>query len=151
MISRALILLGRLAVLIIVTVLGWLATGSPWIFLFTGLLFVAALPALFVPQPPVLAPIGRAAEVIITCVGADFAIRYAHPGMFAPAGAAAGAMLPYLMVPPVAAALRRRRLEMAWLLALSAVGLVVVGLIDNRISDRGYVTEAIEWLLLAAI
>jgi len=150
-ISRGLILVGRLAVLTLVTVLGWLATGSPWIFAFAGALIVTALPALWVPPPPRLTQIGRAAEVVITCLGADFAVRYAHPGMFAPAGAAAGAMLPYLMVPPVAAALRRRRLEVIWLLVLAAAMLAGLGLLDDRISDRGYLIEAVEWLLLAAV
>src|SRR5262245_22939021 len=82
-ISRSLILIGRLAVLALVTVLGWLATGSPWIFAFTGALIVAALPTLWVPLPAGLIEVGRAAEVVITCLGADFAVRYAHPGMFA--------------------------------------------------------------------
>jgi signal transduction histidine kinase len=150
-ISGRLILGGRLLVLAMVTALGLLATGSPWILGFTGLLLVAAAPSLPSPQPRILAPLGRVAEIVITCFAAEFAVRHAHPGMFAPAGAAAGAMLPYLVVPPVAAALQRRLSEMFGLLGLAVVALTVLGLVDDRLGDRGYLTVAIEWLLLATV
>ena len=42
---RAFMLVGRFAVLALVTVLGLLATGSPWIVAFAGLFAIASLPA----------------------------------------------------------------------------------------------------------
>ena len=148
---RAFMLVGRFAVLALVTVLGLLATGSPWIVAFAGLFAIASLPAWAAVPDRSTAPVGRAAEIVITCFAAEFVVRNAHPHMFAPAGVAAGAMLPYLVVPPVAAAMQRRRREAAGLLALAAIVLTVLGLVDDQINDRGYLTGSIEWVLLAAV
>jgi signal transduction histidine kinase len=148
---HAFMLIGRFAVLALVTVLGLLATGSPWIVAFAGLLAIASLPSWAAVPGRSSASGGRAAEIVITCFAAEFVVRNAHPHMFAPPGVAAGAMLPYLVVPPVAAAMQRRRREAAGLLALAAIVLAVLGLVDDQINDRGYLTESIEWLLLAAV
>jgi signal transduction histidine kinase len=144
-------LLGRFAVLALVTLLGLLATGSPWIVGFAALLAVASLPSMRIPPGRLLGPLGRGAEIVITCFAAEFVVHNAHALMFAPPGVAAGAMLPYLVVPPVAAALQRRRREAIGLLALAAIVLTTLGLVDDRINDRGYLTTAIEWVLLAAV
>src|SRR5215475_1924633 len=149
--SGRIMLCGRLLALALVTALGLLATGSPWTLVFTGLLLIAAVPSLPRPQPQIVASLGRVAEIVITCFAADFVVRHAHPGTFAPPGTAAGAMLPYLVVPPVAAALQRRFGETLALLGLSVVGVTALGLVDGRVGDRGYLTEAIEWLLLAVV
>jgi len=148
---RAFMLIGRFAVLALVTVLGLLATGSPWIVAFAGLLAIASLPSWAAVPGRSAATVGRAAEIVITCFAAEFVVRNAHPHMFAAPGVAAGAILPYLVVPPVAAAMQRRRREAAGLLTLAAVVLTVLGLVDDQINDRGYLTESIEWVLLAAV
>ncbi len=148
---RAFMLVGRLAVLALVTVLGLLATGSPWIVAFAGLLALASLPSWATVPGRWSAPVGRVAEVMITCFAAEFVVRSAHPHVFAPAGVAAGAMLPYLVVPPVAASMQRRRTEAAGLLVLAAITLTVIGLADDQVNDRGYLTASIEWVLLAAV
>jgi signal transduction histidine kinase len=147
--------IGRFSVLALVTVLSLLATGSAWVLAFTALLAVAALPSI-VPAPTrfarrTLVPLGRAAEIVITCFAAEFVVRHAHASLFSSPGAAAGAMLPYLAVPPVAAALARRRREALALVGLAIVVLIAVGLTDARVRDRGWVIEDVEWVLLTAV
>lgn len=149
--SYRLTAVGRLAILAIVTALGLVATHSAWVLGFTGLLIVAAMPSVLTPDHRVLVPLGRAAEVVITCVAAVFVVHHARPEAFTPAGTAAGTVLPYLLVAPVAAALQRRVRESAALIGLAIVVLGIFGLADNKVGDRGYVTEVIEWVLFAAV
>lgn len=150
--ARQLIIIARVVMLLLVGILSVLATGSAWALAWIGLLVMASLPAAFAPTHRVLAPLGRMAEILITCLAADNVVRHvSHHLIFAPAGAAAGAMLPYIVVPPVAAAVHRRSREIALLLLLSAAALAALGLLDERLDDRGYITAASEWLLLAGV
>src|SRR2546421_6441189 len=65
---------------------------------------------------------------------------------------AAVAILPYLLVPVVAAALYRRRLEWVALLALAAALLLVLAFTDVPAADRGpYLVAALEWLLFTTL
>ncbi len=77
------------------------------------LLAVAALPAWTPPYHPLLAPLGRLAEVIVTALGAS---SIAASG----AGSRASALLPYLAVPVVMPALEGRLLESMLLIAVAA-------------------------------
>ncbi len=173
----------RVGMLALVATLSVIATGSAWALAWVALLAAAALPGAFVPttrppggsmpgtetadeEPPrqllarssrVLQPLGRLAEVLITCLGAISVVRNVadvtagHHSAFASAGASAGAMLPYLVVPPVAAAVARRRRELVALLIVAAAALAVLGGLDSRLDDRGYLVASIEWLALACV
>jgi signal transduction histidine kinase len=157
--ARRLILFARIGMLALVAILSVAATDGGWILLWVALLAIAGIPA-FVPPSAglvrthrVLMPLGRVAEVLVTCLAADSVIRNfggVHSAFSTP-GSAAGAMLPYLVVPPVAAAIARRRTELVALLALAAAALITLGAIDHRLTDPGYVSQCIEWLVLAGV
>ena len=157
--ARQLIVLARIGMLVLVAGMSVAATASAWPLIWIALLIVAAVPASIAPSAQSLArasrllmPLGRCAEVIITCLAADFVIRnVAHHASFVSVGAAAGAALPYLVVPPVAAAVARRRYELVGLLLLAAASLILIGVVDSRLTDWGYVVAAAEWLTLAAV
>jgi signal transduction histidine kinase len=153
----------RVGLLALVAVLSLLATGSASSLIWVALLAVAAVPAGIAPSLPrmarssrILAPLGRCAEVLITCIGADSVVRSisdtagAH-STFGSAGAGAAAMLPYLVVPPVAAAIVRRGREMIGLLVLALFTLTGLGALDHRLDDRGYLVVCAQWLLLSLV
>ncbi len=157
--TRRLIIAARIGMLALVGVLSVAATDRAWILVWVALLAIAGIPASIPPSAAILVntgrvllPIGRATEVIITCLAADSVVRnFGAHSVYTSAGSAAGAMLPYLVVPPVAAAVARRRYELVGLLALAAVGLTVTGAIDGRLGDMGYLSACIEWLVLAGV
>jgi signal transduction histidine kinase len=157
--ARRLIVVARIGMLALVGALSIVATGNAWPLVWVALLALAAVPASIPPSAHprwgstrILIPLGRAAEVIITCLAADSIARHFDGNAtFASTGSAAGAMLPYLVVPPVAAALARRRGEVVGLLALAAVSLTLLGLFDVRLDDNGFKVAAAQWLLLAGI
>ncbi|HEY1485382.1 MAG TPA: GAF domain-containing sensor histidine kinase [Micromonosporaceae bacterium] len=145
--------------LLLVGTMSIVTTRSAWPLAWIALLAIAAVPASVAPSVQLLRhssrllmPLGRAAEVIITCLAAEYVVRnFGHSTLFDSRGAAAGAMLPYLVVPPVAAAVARRRRELYGLLVLAAVMLTVVGAADHRLDDWGYVLVSAQWLILSAV
>ncbi len=157
--ARRLIVLARIGVLALVAGLSLAATESAWALIWVALLAAAAVPASISPVRSglvrarrLLMPLGRCAEVIITCLGADSVVRGASAHhTFSSPGYAAGSVLPYLVVPPVAAAVARRRRELVGLLLLAIAALVGIGAYDGRLDDRGYLIACIEWLILAAV
>jgi signal transduction histidine kinase len=120
-----------------------------------ALLAVAALPAFFAPAHTVLAPLGRFAEVAVTGLAAGSIAAAADASGTLDAGFGAEAVLPYLAVPLLTAALRRRPREGAWLLGAAAVAMAVggtLGAADNRpIGQLGFLAAAGQWLVLGAI
>jgi len=138
--------------LVLVAILIVLATGRFWSLYWVALLAIASLPSVFAPTQRLLTLLGRAAEIAITCFGAAFVVQHVGQHVqFSPPGAAAGSILPYLVVPPVSAALARRGREIVALIGLGAVLLVAIGIAEDWMGDRGYVTGVAEWLLLAAV
>jgi signal transduction histidine kinase len=120
-----------------------------------ALLAVAALPAFFAPAHPVLAPLGRFAEVAVTGLAAGSIAAAADASGTLDAGFGAEAVLPYLAVPLLTAALRRRPREGAWLLGAAAVAMAVggtLGATDGRpIGQLGFLAASGQWLVLGAI
>jgi len=123
--------------------LGWIA-----------LLLVASLPAVFLPDHHYAAPLGRFAEVIITGLAAGFVAAAADQRSPLDVGFGAEVVLPYLMVPLLTAALRRRPTEGAALLGVAAVSLVVGGSVAGDVSpitQPGFLAACGQWLVLGAI
>jgi signal transduction histidine kinase len=157
--AQHVIILARVGMLILVGALSIAATANAWPLVWVALLAIAAVPASLSPSVEalrrsgrLLMPLGRAAEVIITCLAADSVVRnFGHSTLFVSRGAAAGAMLPYLVVPPVAAAMAKRRRELVGLLLLATAALAVVGAIDHRLRDWGYLLVSVQWLVLATV
>jgi signal transduction histidine kinase len=120
-----------------------------------ALLAVAALPAFFAPAHPVLAPLGRFAEVAVTGLAAGSIAAAADASGTLDAGFGAEAVLPYLAVPLLTAALRRRPREGAWLLGAAAIAMAVGGTLggadDRPIGQLGFLAAAGQWLVLGAI
>jgi signal transduction histidine kinase len=126
-----------------------------------ALLVVAALPAFLAPDHRVLGPLGRFAEVAITGLAAGSIAAAADLNHTVDAGFGAEAVLPYLAVPLLTAALRRRPTEGAALLGVAAVALVVGGtLLANHgtlvgehspITQPGFLAAGGQWLVLGAI
>jgi signal transduction histidine kinase len=137
--------------MILVAVLAFVATQDARMFAWIAALAVAALPAVIAPRHRLLAPLGRCAEMVITCLAADSVARHVtNHALFAPSGAAAGAVLPYLVVPPVAAALARRKREPFILIGVAVVALSLLAIGDQH-ADSGYLVVSTQWVLLAAV
>lgn len=123
--------------------LGWIA-----------LLLVAALPAFVAPDHRIWAPFGRFAEVAVTGLAAgSVAVAAARTGTL-DSGFGAEAVLPYLAVPLLTAALRRRPTEGAALLGVAAATMVVGGAFvgDPRpITQFGFLVACGQWLVLGTI
>src|SRR2546430_6248991 len=113
----------RLILLVLVGGLSVEATQETGIAMWAVLLGVAGIPAVLAPQHPIIGPLTRMAEVLVTGLAADVVVAHATPGneLFRGGGAAA-AVLPYLLVPIVAAALYRRRLGTRILLRIATAG-----------------------------
>jgi signal transduction histidine kinase len=129
------------------------ATGDPAKAFWAVLLAVIGVPAVLAPQHRFLGPLSRAAEVVVTVLAADVVVGNALPtNELFRGGAAASAILPYLLVPVVAAALYRRRVEWLALLALATALLLVLAFTDVPAADRGpYLVAASEWLLFTTL
>ncbi|GIF04552.1 hypothetical protein Asi03nite_20900 [Actinoplanes siamensis] len=140
----------RVIMLALVAVLTLIATGDPRQLGWIALLAVTAVPAFVAREDSALATAGRFAEVIVTGLAAG-SIANATEG--ATAGFRAEAILPYLAVPLLTAALRRKPTEGAALLGVAAVALVAGGaLADLRVlTDRGYLAAGGQWLVMGAI
>ena len=108
------------------------------------LLAVAALPAWTPPYHPLLAPLGRLAEVCVTALGASTLAAANTPGT-------ASALLPYLTVPVVVPALEGKLRESLYLLGVAAAILFAAGFSDNLLVEPGYPLAALEWLVIAGL
>ncbi|HEV7964482.1 MAG TPA: GAF domain-containing sensor histidine kinase [Actinoplanes sp.] len=140
--------------LALVAALTLIATKDPGQLRWIALLLVAALPAFFSPDHQFTAPLGRFAEVVITGLAAGSVAAAADQSDRLYAGFGAEAVLPYLAVPLLTAALRRRPTEGAALLGVAAVSLVVGGTLAGDVSpitQPGYLAAGGQWLVLGAI
>jgi signal transduction histidine kinase len=140
--------------LALVAVLTLIATRDVAELRWIALLVVAALPAFFAPAHPVLAPLGRVAEVVVTGLAAGSVAAAADASNTVDAGFGAEAILPYLAVPLLTAALRRRPREGAWLLGAATVAMALGGILGdgNRpIGQLGFLAACGQWLVLGAI
>ncbi len=120
-----------------------------------ALLVIAALPAFIAPDHRIFGPLGRFAEVAVTGLAAGSIAAAADLSNVVEAGFGAEAVLPYLAVPLLTAALRRRPTEGAALLGVAAVSLVVggslVGHDQSPITQPGFLAASGQWLILGAI
>ncbi|MGK5684657.1 sensor histidine kinase [Actinoplanes sp. URMC 104] len=144
----------RLVLLALVAALTLIATGDPGQLRWIALLAVAALPAVIAADHHVFAPLGRFAEVAITGLAAGSIAVASDLNNTLDAGFGAEAILPYLAVPLLTAALRRRPTEGTALLGVAAVALVVGGTLVGEVSpitQPGFLAAGGQWLVLGAI
>jgi signal transduction histidine kinase len=145
----------RAVMLALVAALTLTATGDPAQLGWIALLAVAAVPSFIARGHAVLAPLGRFGEVVITCLAAGSVAAAAVSADRVDAGFGAEAVLPYLAVPLLTAALRRRPAEGIALLGVAAAGMVVGGAIAGpdaeTLRQPGYLAACGQWLVLGAI
>jgi signal transduction histidine kinase len=144
----------RIVMLALVASLTLIATRDPGQLRWIALLLVAALPAFIAPDHRIWAPAGRAAEVVVTGLAAASVAAAADQTGTVYAGFGAEVVLPYLAVPLLTAALRRRPTEGAALLGLAAAAIVVGGTLIGDpppITQPGYLAAGGQWLVLGAI
>uniref|UniRef100_UPI003F691C77 sensor histidine kinase n=1 Tax=Paractinoplanes polyasparticus TaxID=2856853 RepID=UPI003F691C77 len=144
----------RIVMLALVAALTLIATGDPAQLGWIALLAVAALPAVIAPDHHLFAPLGRFAEVVITGLAAGSIAVASDLNNTLDAGFGAEAVLPYLAVPLLTAALRRRPTEGTALLGVAAVALVVGGTLVGEVSpitQPGFLAASGQWLVLGAI
>ncbi|MBB4694388.1 sensor histidine kinase [Paractinoplanes abujensis] len=142
----------RIIMLALVAALTVIATSDFGQLRWIALLAVAALPAVLAPDHHLLAPLGRFAEVVVTCLAAGSVAAASDSNNTLDAGFGAEAVLPYLAVPLLTAALRRRPTEGTALLGVAAVSLVVGGtLVGDVITQPGFLAVGGQWLVLGAI
>ena len=133
-----------------------LATHSPRQLLWVGLLLAAWIAAFFAQRVPIVATLGRFAEVIIVSLGAtSVAVAAADAGTLS-SGFGAGALLPYLAVPLTSATLQGRPTEAAALLGTATVTLIGAGALvelDGKplLAANWYLIVCAQWLVLAAL
>jgi signal transduction histidine kinase len=141
--------------LTLVAALTLIATRDPGQLRWIALLLVSALPAFFAPDHRILAPLGRFAEAAVTGLAAGSVAAAANATGTIEAGFGAVAVLPYLVVPLLAAGLLRRPTEGAALLGVAAVAMVAGGIMigdgDSIITQAGYLAACGQWLVLGAI
>jgi signal transduction histidine kinase len=144
----------RAIVLALVAALTLIATRDPGQLRWIALLLVAAVPAFVAPDHRIAAPLGRFAEVAVTGLAAGSVAAASNLTRTLDAGFGAEAVLPYLAVPLLTAALRRRPTEGAALLGVAAVAMVVGGTFTGDvapITQPGYLAAGGQWLVLGAI
>ncbi|WP_326552711.1 sensor histidine kinase [Micromonospora sp. NBC_01813] len=146
----------RLVMLALVAVLTLITTRDVGELRWVALLAVAGVPAILAPRHPVVAPVGRFAEVIIIGLATSEVAAAANVRGAIGAGLGASAMLPYLSVPLTVSVLQRRTREATALLAVVATTLVVGGLVttingERQITQLGYVAVCAQWLILASL
>jgi signal transduction histidine kinase len=134
----------RLALLLLVSMLVLATTKDASALIWVALLALAGVPSWSPPRHPVLAPLGRLAEVVVTSLGAS--TLAAHHS-----GAPASALLPYLTVPVILPALAGRLRESLALLAVAAGLLTVAGLYDGVLGVPNYLLSILEWLAIAGL
>lgn len=147
--------LARFAMLALVGTASVLATHEPATVFWAVLLGVASVPAVLASRQRVIGPLTRFAEVVIVCLATDVvAAHSAAAGSAvhsASSGSAVDGVLPYLVVPVVAAALYLRRIEAASLLGVAAALLLGLGALENGLRDYAYLMEVLKWLLLTGL
>lgn len=144
----------RVIMLVLVAALTLIATQDPAQLRWIALLVVAALPAFLALEHRILAPLGRFAEVAIVGLAAGSVAAAADMSGTVDAGFGAEAVLPYLAVPLLSAALRRRPTEGAALLGVAAVSMVAGGVLLGEVSpitQPGFLAACGQWLVLGAI
>nr|WP_229073886.1 GAF domain-containing sensor histidine kinase [Actinoplanes sp. DH11] len=137
--------------LALVAVLTLTATDDPRQLGWIVLLAIAAVPAFVAREHPFLAPAGRFAEVIGAGLAAGFIAHSADTVGRVSAGFGAEAVLPYLAVPLLTAALHRRSGEGSALLGAAAAAMAIGGLASGSLDEPGYLAAAGQWLVLGAI
>jgi signal transduction histidine kinase len=144
----------RIVMLGLVAALTLIATQDLGQLRWIVLLLVAALPAFVAPEHRIAAPLGRFLEVAVTGLAAGSVAAASDLSGTLDAGFGAEAVLPYLAVPLLTAALRRNSTEGAALLGVSAVAMVVSGTVAGDvapITQPGYLAACGQWLVLGAI
>jgi len=144
----------RIVMLALVAALTLIATRDVGQLRWIALLLVASLPAFIVPDHRVWAPLGRVAEVAVTGLAAGSVAFAADQTRTVSAGFGAEVVLPYLAVPLLTAALRRRPTEGAALLGVATVAMVLGGTLIGDpppITQPGYLAACGQWLVLGAI
>ncbi|MDR6322703.1 GAF domain-containing sensor histidine kinase [Actinoplanes couchii] len=144
----------RVVMLLLVAALTVTATGQPAQLGWIAALAVAAAPSFVARGHALLAPLGRAAEVVVTCLAAGWIAAAAQVADRVDAGFGAEAVLPYLAVPLLTAALRRRPMEGIGLLGLTAVTMAAGGALagpGEPLGQPGYLAACAQWLVLGAI
>ena len=151
-VPRPVTVIARFALLVMVGVLSVAATHDATCVVWAVLLGIASVPAMLAPRHPVLGPVTRLAEVLITCLGTGVVVANATGG--SPpltGGAAAQATLPYLLVPLISATLYQRYREAAVLFGVAVLLLTGVGAVNHHLTDHSYLVITIQWLLLIGI
>jgi signal transduction histidine kinase len=144
----------RIVMIALVTALTLITTKDAAQLWWIALLLVAALPAFVARDHRIWAPLGRFAEVVVTALAAGSVAVAAQRSGTLDSGFGAEVVLPYLAVPLLTAALRRRPAEGAALLAAAAVTMLAGGVLfgDPRpITQQGYLVACGQWLVLGAI
>jgi signal transduction histidine kinase len=141
----------RLVLLALVTVLSLRVTDNWQPLHWLLLILVAAVPATVAAEHAVVGPLARVAETALTALAAAAVAADATHHTGPAAGTAAGAVLPYLFVPVVAATLLRRPTEAGALLLVGAGVLGACAFADPRLRHSGYAAVTAEWLLLTAL
>ena len=146
---RPVTVIARFALLAMVGILSLAATHNATCVIWPVLLGIASVPAMVAPRHPVVGPLTRLAEVLITCVATGLVVAHAaHGSPPLVGGAAAQATLPYLLVPLVSATLYQRYREAAVLFGVAVLLLAGVGAVNHHLTDRSYLLITIQWLLL---
>ncbi len=150
----------RVVMLVLVVVLILVATGDVAQLGWAALLAAAGVPGVFAAQHRLASMLSRYAEAVVVglAAGSVAADTDATSIVAGVGGAAAGfgaqAVLPYLMVPVLAAALRRRRREGLILLAVAGAALLLGGLVGTDVrpvTEPAYLAAGLLWLVLGAI
>jgi signal transduction histidine kinase len=146
---RPVTVIARFALLAMVGILSFSATHNATCVIWPVLLGIASVPAMVVPRHPVIGPLTRLAEVLITCVATGLVVAHAaHGTPPLVGGAAAQATLPYLLVPLVSATLYQRYREAGVLFGIAVLLLTGIGAVNHHLTDRSYLLITIQWLLL---
>jgi hypothetical protein len=142
----------RFALLAMVGALAVAATRNPACVIWAILLAIASAPAVLAPRHPVLGPLTRLAEVLITCLATAVVVSHSASGL-SPwmGGAAAQATLPYLLVPLISATIYQRYREAGALYGVAVVLLVGLGAVTHHLTDHAYLLVTGQWLLLIGI
>ncbi len=141
----------RLTLLTLIAVLGVAATGEAATLVWPGLLALIAIPAVGAPRHPVVGPLTRCAEVLITCLATDSVVGHTGGVAVLHGAGAATAFLPYLLVPVLSAVLYRKLREALALIGLAVLVLVTLALVDDRLADTSYLVVVGQWLVLLTL
>ncbi len=127
----------RAGLLVLVTGLALIAEPSLDTLGWCGLLAVAALPGLLVPEHPVIGRLGRLAEVVVVGLStAALATPY-------------GSTLPFLIAPVRSAAVFAGSAEALGLAGIATLVVLGVGGINGHLTSADYLIPAALWLLVA--